>query len=63
MKNNKTADINKVGIIVSIIGIIASIAVIIMNMIDGESKTIGIVLLCACTATLSANIVNRKNIR
>ncbi len=59
--NNKKTDLNKMGIVFSIAGIIASIFVIIMNIIDGESKTLGIVLLCACSATLSANVVNRKN--
>ena len=64
MKNEKeTTDLNKMGIIFSIVGIIASILVIIINIIDGESKTLGIVLLCACSATLSANVVNRKNNR
>lgn len=49
------------GIIFSIIGIIASIILVVLNFINDESKTIGIILLCACSASLSANVNNKKN--
>ena len=52
MKNTGT----DIAVISSIIGMLASIIVIIINFIDGESKTIGIVLFCCCTATLCTNI-------
>lgn len=61
MKNKKKITSTDVGIIFSIIGIIASIIVIIMNFIDGENKTVGIALLCSCSATLSANVRNKKD--
>lgn len=49
-----------IGIIFSIMGIIASIILIVLSFIDNESKTIGITLLCACTAGLAANVSNKK---
>ena len=51
---------NDIGIIFSIMGIVASIILIVLNFIDNESKTIGITLLCACIASLAANISNKK---
>lgn len=60
MKNKKKITGTDMGIVFSIIGMIASIIVIIMNFIDGESKTVGIVLFCACLATLSANVGIKK---
>lgn len=49
------------GIIFSIIGIIASILVIILNTVHGENRSIGIVLLLTSTSTLSMNVRNKKN--
>lgn len=50
-----------VGIIFSIIGIIASLLVIIINVINHESITVGIGLICSCSATLATNVRNKKN--
>ena len=50
-----------IGIIFSVIGMIASIVVIIMNFIDGESKSVGIALLCSCAAVLSTNVRNKRS--
>lgn len=64
MKNNnekKKITGTDLGIIFSIIGIIASIILIVLNFINAENKTVGIVLLCACSASLSANVTNKKN--
>ena len=61
MKNNKKLNGTDIGIIFSIIGMIASIAVIILNFIDGESKAVGIALFCSCTATLLTNVRNKRN--
>lgn len=49
------------GIIFSVIGIIASIILIVINFINDESEIVGIILLCACSASLSANVNNKKN--
>ena len=49
------------GIIFSIIGMIASIILIVLNLVNDESKTIGIVLLCTCSANLCTNVSNKKN--
>lgn len=43
------------------IGIIASIILIVLNSVHNESKTIGIILLCTCSASLCANVSNKKN--
>lgn len=59
-KNKKKINITDVGIVCSLIGIIASIILIIMNVIDKESITIGVVLLCSCSVNLIATI-NQKN--
>lgn len=62
-ENNKEKKITgtDLGIIFSIIGMIASIILIILNFVNDESKTIGIVLLCSCSANLCANARNKKN--
>ena len=57
---NKKISGNDAGIIMSIIGMIASIIVIVLNLIDHESITTGLVLLLACTTTLSTNVRNKK---
>ena len=61
MKDRKKLSGTDMGIVLSIIGIIASVAVIVMNFIDGESKAVGIALFCSCTATLSINVRNKRN--
>ena len=50
-----------VGIVFSIIGIIASILVIIISFIKKESIGVGIGLLLFCILSLSYNIRNKKN--
>ncbi len=59
--NQKKITITDLGIIFSIIGIIASIVLIILNFINSESTIFGIILLCACSSCLSANVTNKKN--
>lgn len=48
-------------IIFSILGIIASIAVIFMNYLDGESIVIGILLFGSCLGNLLMNLRKKKN--
>lgn len=48
------------GIIFSVIGIIASIAIIVLKLISKDNVAIGIVLLCACTGLLIVNIKQKK---
>ena len=50
-----------VGIIFSIVGIGASIIVIIINVLKNESAGVGIGLLLFCILTLSTNIRNKRN--
>ena len=50
-----------VGIVFSIIGIIASILVIFINVLKNESTGVGIGLLLFCILTLSTNIRNKRN--
>ena len=50
-----------VGIIFSIVGIVASILVIIINVLKNESAGVGIGLLLFCILTLSTNIRNKRN--
>ena len=52
---------NDIGLIGSILGIIASIILIILNLIDNNLLIIAIVLLCSCSITLIANISQRNN--
>ena len=48
------------GIIFSIVGIIASIAIIILKLISKDNITVGIVLLVACVLSLIVNIKQKK---
>ena len=50
-----------VGIIFSIVGIIASIAIIILKLISKDNITVGIVLLIACALSLIVNIKQKKD--
>ena len=50
-----------VGIIFSIVGIIASIIVIIITALNNESIGVGIGLLLFCILTLSTNVRNKRN--
>ena len=61
MKNKKKITGADVGIIFSIIGIIASILLIILNIIKKESAGVGIGLLIFCILALSTNIKNKKD--
>lgn len=54
---------NDIGIICSGVGIVFSIILIGLNIIDHEGLEIGIVLLCACTVNLIVNIRFKKNIK
>ena len=49
------------GIIFSIIGIIASIAIIVLKLISKDNVAIGIVLLVACISALIVNINQKKD--
>lgn len=49
------------GIIFSIVGIIASIAIIILKLISKDNITVGIVLLIACVLSLIVNIKQKKD--
>jgi len=62
MKNKKITGFD-VGIIFSIIGIIASVLVIVINVLKNESVGVGIGLLLFCILTLSTNIRNKRNER
>ena len=53
--------LSDLGIIFSILGIIASIIFIVLSFLNDGSKTIGILLLCACSILLTANVINKKN--
>ena len=57
----KKINVYDVGIVFSIIGIIASILVIIISFIKKESIGVGIGLLLFCILSLSNNIRNKKN--
>lgn len=61
MKNKQKITGPDVGIIFSIIGIIASILIIILNIIKKESAGVGIGLLIFCILALSTNIKNKKD--
>lgn len=56
----KKITFNKLGLIFSIIGIVASILVIMLNIIDKENIIIGIALFCACFLSLLININYKK---
>ena len=61
MKMKKKITSSNVGIIFSIVGIIASILVIIINALKKESIGVGIGLLLFCILTLSTNFRNKRN--
>lgn len=61
MKNKKKITGTNVGIVFSIVGIIASILVVVINAIERESTGVGIGLLCFCFLTLLTNIKNKKD--
>lgn len=50
-----------VGIIFSIVGIIASIIVVILDAFNNESIGVGIGLLLFCILSLSTNVRNKRN--
>lgn len=50
-----------VGIIFSVVGIIASILVIIINALKNEDIGVGIGLLLFCILTLFTNVRNKRN--
>lgn len=49
------------GIILSAVGMLASFAVIVLNLIKGGDKTVGIILLCSCSSTFSLCARMKKN--
>ena len=59
MKNKKITG-SDVGIVLSIVGIIASVAVIVIDYMNKESIGVGIGLVCFCCISLSTNIRNKK---
>ena len=44
-----------------IIGLVASILIVIMNFINGESKLVGIILLCTCSVILLTCIKGKED--
>ena len=60
MKKKKITG-SDVGIIFSIVAIIASILVVIINALNNESIGVGIGLLLFCILTLSTNARNKRN--
>ena len=58
MKNKKKFNAYDIGIIFSIIGIVAGILVIVVN---SENKTNGIASICTCSVILSACIRYKKS--
>ncbi len=60
MKNEKKNNVATIGIVASIIGLVISAFLVILSFINGASKTLGIILFCACSATLCANIANKR---
>ena len=61
MKNKKKITGYEVGIVFSIIGIVASVMVIIINLVKGESAAVGIGLLCFCFLNLLINVRDKRN--
>ena len=61
MKKKQKITSSDIGIIFSIIGIIASIFVIIINALKSDSIGVGIGLLLFCILTLSTNVRNKRN--
>lgn len=61
MKENKKINGYDVGIIFSIVGIIASILVIIIDALKNESVGVGIGLLLFCILSLLINIKQKRN--
>ena len=61
MKENKKINGYDVGIIFSIVGIIASILVIIIDALNNESVGVGIGLLLFCILSLLINIKQKRN--
>ena len=61
MKDKQKISGPDVGIIASVIGIMASILVIVLNLIDGESIGVGIGLLCFSIFNLALNFRNKKS--
>ena len=57
----KPFNASDIGIIAAIIGMVASLVIIVMNFIEHESKSVGIVLFCSCAATLATNVRNKRN--
>lgn len=61
MKEKKKINGYDVGIIFSIVGIIASILVIIIDALNNESVGVGIGLLLFCILSLLINIKQKRN--
>ncbi len=61
MKKKKAITGTDVAIICSAIGVIASIILIIMDIIDHESTIAGIGLFCLCMTQLLVNVKNKKD--
>lgn len=60
-KKGFSKKINLTGIIIAVIGIVLSLAEIIMSAkwgLDLHNIVYGLILLCACTAALIVNLVN-----
>lgn len=60
MKKKKITG-SDIGIIFSIVGIVASILVIIISALRNESTGVGVGLLLFCILSLSTNVRNKRN--
>ena len=61
MKKKRKITGTDVGIAMSVVGLLASLIVIVFSFIDGTSKATGVALFCACSACLSMNARNKRN--
>lgn len=61
MKEKKAITGTDVAIICSTVGVIVSIILIVMDIIEHESTTAGIGLLCLCMTHLLVNVKNKKD--
>ena len=60
MKKKKITG-SDIGIIFSIVGIVASILVVVIDTLKNKSIGVGIGLLLFCILTLSTNVRNKRN--
>ena len=61
MKKKKKITATDMAKVFLIIGIVASILIVIMNFINDESKLVGIILLCTCSVILLTCIKSKED--